>query len=69
MQVSLPAELCAELGIKPGMRLDFTVRDGKLEAIKLNESPLAAIYTPERNAEELTIQRGCSTAVPDDFPQ
>jgi bifunctional DNA-binding transcriptional regulator/antitoxin component of YhaV-PrlF toxin-antitoxin module len=67
MQVSLPAEVCAELGITPGVRLDFRANHGKLEAIKVPS--LGEIYTPERNAEELIIQKGCSLEVPDDFPQ
>jgi bifunctional DNA-binding transcriptional regulator/antitoxin component of YhaV-PrlF toxin-antitoxin module len=76
MEVTLPLDLCAELGIKPGVRLEFLVREGKLEAEKVSpeEEPcgapsLATIYTPERDAEEMTIQKGCSCAVPDDFPR
>ena len=64
LQVALPLEVCAELGITPGAQLDFRANNGKLEAIMI-----ADIYTPERNAEELIIQSGCSTEVPDDFPR
>jgi len=64
LQVSLPLEVCAELGIKPGVRLDFRARDGKLEAVKVAE-----VYNAERDAEELVIQKGCSIEVPEDFPR
>jgi bifunctional DNA-binding transcriptional regulator/antitoxin component of YhaV-PrlF toxin-antitoxin module len=63
MQVSLPPDLCAQLGIKPGVYLDFSAREGKLEAVKV--SPHAA----ERDAEELAIQKGCTIEVPEDFPR
>jgi AbrB family looped-hinge helix DNA binding protein len=74
MQVALPLEICAELGIEPGARLDFVVREGKIEATKVvpdaaSDAGLASIYTRERNEEELAIQRGCSIEVPDDFPR
>ena len=75
-QVILPAEVCEELGIKPGARLDFRAKRGKLEAVKLpgrmtksSERNLRSVYTRQRNAEELAIQKGCSCEVPDDFPQ
>lgn len=71
MQVALPLDICAELGIEPGVRLDFRAREGKLEAVKVSPeedraSPprLAEIYTPERDAEEIVIQKGCSCEVP-----
>jgi len=74
LQVAIPLEVCAELGIVPGVRLDFRARDGRLEAVKVSpsENPeahatLAEIYTPERDAEEIAIQRGGSCEVPGDF--
>jgi hypothetical protein len=67
LKVELPADICAELGIGPGVQLQFRAREGKLEAVKI--STLAEIYTPERNAEELTIQKGTSCEVPEDFPR
>lgn len=63
-QVSLPPEICAQLGIIPGAKLDFRAHDGKLEAVMIGD-----IYTAERIAEEAVIQKGCSTKVPGDFPQ
>jgi len=75
-QVVLPAEVCEQLGITPGVRLDFRARKGKLEGVKV--SPVRAnsskqhaksLYTPRRNVEESIIQQGCSCEVPDDFPQ
>ena len=76
MQVALPLDVCAELGIKPGVRLDFRAREGKLEGVKVlpeedrASSPnLAEIYTPERDAEEIAIQKSCSCEVPEDFPK
>lgn len=75
MQVALPPEICAELGIEPGVQLSFRSREGRLEAVKIppggevaGRPALAEVYTSERNAEELAIQKGCSCAVPDDFP-
>jgi len=75
-QVVLPAQICDQLGITSGARLDFRVRRGKLEAVKLppdeHVAPpgsLTHLYTHERNAEELAIQKGCTCAAPDDFPQ
>ena len=75
-QVILPARVCEELGIKPGVRLDFRAKKGKLEAVKLpnrvGRSPkrsLRSLYTRERNEEELVIQKGCSCEVPADFPR
>ena len=75
-QVVLPADVCDELGITPGARLDFRAKKGKLEAIKLpprfsnsSKRSLRNVYTRERNEEELVIQKGCSCEVPDDFPQ
>ena len=74
-QVILPPEICAQLGLGPGVRLDFSARDGKLEAVKVPpadpgapEGSLKQLYTADRNAEELTIQKGCSTDLPADFP-
>jgi bifunctional DNA-binding transcriptional regulator/antitoxin component of YhaV-PrlF toxin-antitoxin module len=67
-QVALPVDVCAELGIGPGAQLEFRAKEGKLEAVKVSPS-LAEIYTSERNAEELAVQKGCSTEVPEDFPQ
>ena len=76
MQVALPLDICAELGIKPGVQLDFRAREGKLEAVKVLPEEdhtsclsLAEIYTPERDAEEIAIQKGCSCEVPEDFPK
>ena len=76
LQVLLPAEVCQELGIKPGVRLDFRANKGKLEAVKLpsletnsTKRSLKHLYTAERNAEELVIQKGCSCEVPEDFPK
>jgi bifunctional DNA-binding transcriptional regulator/antitoxin component of YhaV-PrlF toxin-antitoxin module len=73
--VALPPEICAQLGIEPGVRLDFRARKGKLEAIKLpplapgvSAGRLKSLYTAERNAEELVVQQGCSCEVPADFP-
>jgi hypothetical protein len=73
--VALPADICAELGIKPGVQLDFRARKGKLEAVKVKRrqstSPkrnLKALYSAKRNAEERIIQRACSCEVPEDFP-
>ena len=75
-QVVLPADICEQLGIKPGVRLDFHARNGKLEAVKVPpadpgtlEGSLERLYTPERNTEELAIQKGCSCEVPEDFPK
>jgi bifunctional DNA-binding transcriptional regulator/antitoxin component of YhaV-PrlF toxin-antitoxin module len=68
MQVTLPREVCLELGIAPGVSLDFQARDGKLEATKVTDS-FTQIYTAERNAEEMVIQKGCSVEVPEDFPK
>jgi len=72
----LPAEICEKLGIRPGVRLDFRARNGKLEAVKLPpadpgapEGSLRHLYTTERNTGELAIQKGCSCEVPEDFPQ
>ena len=74
-QVSLPLEICEQLDIQPGARLDVRVGQGKLEIVKLSPrdpgapvGSLKASYTPERNAEELIIQQGCSCQVPDEFP-
>jgi bifunctional DNA-binding transcriptional regulator/antitoxin component of YhaV-PrlF toxin-antitoxin module len=67
MQVALPPDVCAELGIKPGARLDFRAHDGKLEAIKV--PGLNEIYTAERDAEEMVIQKGCSCMVLENFPR
>jgi bifunctional DNA-binding transcriptional regulator/antitoxin component of YhaV-PrlF toxin-antitoxin module len=73
MQVVLPLDVCAELGIKPGVRLDFRAHEGRLEAVKVSSdedgSALAGIFSAERNAEELTIQKGVTCEVPDDFPR
>jgi bifunctional DNA-binding transcriptional regulator/antitoxin component of YhaV-PrlF toxin-antitoxin module len=75
LQVALPLDLCEQLGIKPGVLLDFRVCEGKLEAVKVGSSrerdpgSLAEIYTPARNAEEMVIQAGCSCEVPEDFPR
>lgn len=76
MQVALPLDICAELGIKPGACLDFRARDGKLEGVRVLPEEdhvfapsLLGIYTPERDAEEIAIQKGCSCEVPEDFPQ
>ena len=73
-QVILPAEICERLGIRPGVRLDFRARNGKLEAVKLPsadpgaaEGSLRHLYTPERNREERAIQKGCSCEVSEDF--
>jgi AbrB family looped-hinge helix DNA binding protein len=74
-QVVLPAQVCEQLGIRPGARLDFRAKKGKLEAVKLPDGSnsvrrdLKRIYTARRNAEELIIQKGCSCEVPDDFSQ
>ncbi|MBI2927359.1 MAG: AbrB/MazE/SpoVT family DNA-binding domain-containing protein [Verrucomicrobia bacterium] len=75
-QVILPAEICEALGITPGARLEFRARNGKLEAVKLppvdSGAPVGSLkhlYTPERNAEELALQQGCSCEVPEDFPK
>ena len=75
-QVILPAEVCEELGIRPGVRLDFRAKKGKLEAVKLpagrvnsSKRSLRHLYTARRNAEELVIQKGCSCDVPEDFPK
>lgn len=75
-QVVLPPEICEQLGITPGVRLDLRARNGKLEAVKLPpanasvpEGSLQRLFTPERNAEELVLQKGCSCAVPADFPK
>jgi bifunctional DNA-binding transcriptional regulator/antitoxin component of YhaV-PrlF toxin-antitoxin module len=75
-QVRLPADVCDELGITPGARLDFRARKGKLEAVKVSRRAAATVagstkhlYTEERNAEELAIQKGCSCEVPEDFPR
>ena len=75
-QVVLPAEVCEELGIRPGVRLDFRAKKGKLEAVKLpagrvnsSKRSLRHLYTARRNAEELVIQKGCSCDVPEDFPK
>jgi len=55
---------------------DFHARNGKLVAVTLAPADPGApgaslrhLYTPERNAEELAIQKGCSCEVPEDFPQ
>jgi bifunctional DNA-binding transcriptional regulator/antitoxin component of YhaV-PrlF toxin-antitoxin module len=70
MQVALPLDVCAELGIKPGVELDFRASGGQLVAVKVPPIRLLSdVYTEERNAEELTIQKGCSTEVPEDFPR
>jgi len=69
LQVALPLDVCAELGIQPGVKLDFRARNGRLEAVKIPENNFASIYTPERDAEEAVIQKACSCEVPDDFPQ
>ena len=70
MQVSLPLDVCAELGIKPGVCLDFRAREGKLEAVKvLFEGERSSQEISDRDAEEMAIQKGCSTEVPDDFPR
>ena len=69
LQVVLPLDVCAELGIRPGVRLDFRAHDGRLEAVKVPDNDFASIYTPERDAEEAAIQKVCSCEVPDDFPQ
>ena len=76
LEVALPADICEELGIEPGARLDFSAKNGKLEAVKLpplaatsSERSLSHLYSDERNAEELIIQKGCSCEVPDDFPR
>jgi bifunctional DNA-binding transcriptional regulator/antitoxin component of YhaV-PrlF toxin-antitoxin module len=61
MQVALPLDVCAELGIKPGVCLAFRAHEGRLEAVKVSSQS-------ERDAEEMAIQKGCSTEVPDDFP-
>jgi bifunctional DNA-binding transcriptional regulator/antitoxin component of YhaV-PrlF toxin-antitoxin module len=76
MQVALPLEICAALGIEPGVELDFRVREGKIEAVKVSSESkasatfaLGATYIPERDTEELIIQSGCSCEVPEDFPR
>ena len=76
LHVVLPADVCEELDIKPGVRLEFRARKGKLEAIKVpsrqtgsTKRSLKHLYTAKRNAEELIIQKGCSCEVPEDFPQ
>ena len=76
LQVVLPAEVCEELGIKPGVRLEFHARRGKLEAVKLprrqttsTKRSLKNLYSAKRNAEELIIQKACSCEVPEDFPK
>ena len=69
----LPPEICEQLGLTLGVRLDFSARDGKLQAVKVPpvdsgapEGSLKALYTVERNTEELAIQEGCSIEVPAD---
>jgi bifunctional DNA-binding transcriptional regulator/antitoxin component of YhaV-PrlF toxin-antitoxin module len=71
MQVSLPLDVCAELGIKPGVYLDFRAHEGKLEAVKVSSEGERILPQDvgERDAEEMAIQRGCSTEVPEDFPR
>ncbi len=71
-QVVLPAEVCAELGIEPGVRLEFGANEGKLQAVKrpvMVRRSLKHLYTPERIAEESIIEKGCSCEVPNDFSQ
>ena len=75
-QISLPESICTQLGIAPGAQLDLSVHAGKLEAVKVQSGDgdasigsLRHLYTSERDAEELTIQKACSLDVPDDFPR
>jgi bifunctional DNA-binding transcriptional regulator/antitoxin component of YhaV-PrlF toxin-antitoxin module len=71
MQVSLPLDVCAELGIKPGVCLDFRAHEGKLEAVKVSSEGEGILSQDiaARDAEEMAIQKGCSTEVPEDFPR
>jgi len=67
-QVTLPSEVSEAAGLKPGDQVDWRFEGGEIRGRKLKQTEpvemfprgsLLKYFTPERNAEELQLLKGC----------